>query len=453
MTDLKSVNILLVEDENELCLRLAKFLRRYFGVVNAARNGSLALESVAQQRPDVVVSDIRMPVMDGIELATQLRDNYPDLPIIFCTAFTETCYLLKAIELGVSALIPKPIDTDHLLRAIRQATLPLIQRRQIEVLNSGMAAMAACQLGKGKAMQRLATQAAQVAVTDYSVLLLGETGVGKSHLASIIHNLSPRREQPFITVNLGALPEQLAESELFGHSKGAFTGADGASAGLVAAAAEGTLFFDEIDAAPLSLQVKILRLVEQKQYIPIGKTTPEEAKIRIIAASNRNLGELVASGKFRDDLYYRLADLVITIPPLREILEEIMPLTQRIIQETCTALRRNVPKLPPGLFEHLSSYQWHGNIRELKSVIRRTLLVAESTIEIRDIMNAINTTEINQLTKIDKRPVATLNQAEKEAITNALLNANGKLMAASRILDIDYSRFKRLLAKHSINGY
>jgi DNA-binding NtrC family response regulator len=246
MTDLKEINILLVEDEEELCWRVATFLKRSCGSVVTAGNGELALESIARRRPDVVVSDIRMPVLDGIGLATRLKAEQPDLPVIFCTAFTETAYLLKAIELGVSALVPKPIDAELLLNAIWQATLPIIQQRRIDTLNSDMTAMVASRLGKGKAMQRLANQATQVASTDYAVLLLGETGVGKSHLAALIHDLSPRRDHPFITVNLGALPEHLAENELFGHAKGAFTGADLATRGLVAAAAGGTLFFDEI---------------------------------------------------------------------------------------------------------------------------------------------------------------------------------------------------------------
>jgi DNA-binding NtrC family response regulator len=448
MTDLKEINILLVEDEEELCRRVATFLKRSCGSVVTAGNGELALESIARRRPDVVVSDIRMPVLDGIGLATRLKAEQPDLPVIFCTAFTETAYLLKAIELGVSALVPKPIDAELLLNAIWQATLPIIQQRRIDTLNSDMTAMVASRLGKGKAMQRLANQATQVASTDYAVLLLGETGVGKSHLAALIHDLSPRRDHPFITVNLGALPEHLAENELFGHAKGAFTGADLATRGLVAAAAGGTLFFDEIEAAPRALQVKILRLVEQKQYLPIGTTAPHEAKVRIIAASNRDLAHLVASGEFREDLYYRLADLVISIPPLRETLEEIAPLTQRFVQATCAELRRTVPELAPGLTDHLGGYPWRGNIRELQSVIRRTLLTAGPMVAMSDIRDSINRTEATAAG--GENAVLTLRQAEEAAVRAALSAANGRQAAAARFLDIDYSRFKRLVEKYGI---
>lgn len=450
MTDLKDITLLLVEDEEELCRRIAKFLRRYCGTVLTAANGLLALESIACQRPDVVVSDIRMPVLDGVGLATRLKAEQPGLPVIFCTAFTETAYLLKAIELGISALVPKPIDSDILLHAIQQAALPIIQQRRIDTLNSDMAAMTAARLGRGAAMQRLAGQALQVAATDYTILLQGDTGVGKSHVAELIHNLSPRRDRPFITVNLGAVPEHLAESELFGHAKGAFTGADASAKGLVAAAAGGTLFFDEIDAAPRSLQVKILRLVEQKQYVPVGTTLPVEAKTRIIAASNRNLAELAARGEFREDLYYRLADLIITIPPLREIPEEIAPLVQRFAQETCAELRRSTPEFAPGVLEHLATYQWKGNIRELKSIIRRILLTAGPVVTIADIKGAVNGTEIFACDGGSSKEVLTLCQAEEAAIRTALTASGGRQTAAARLLDIDYSRFKRLLEKHGI---
>lgn len=448
MTGLKNITLLLVEDEEELCQRIARFLRRYCGTVLTVGNGKMALESIARQRPDVVVSDIRMPVLDGIGLATRLKTDYPGIPVIFCTAFTETAYLLKAIELGVSALVPKPIDGDALLNAIRQATLPVIQQRRIDALSADKAAMVAFRLGRGEVMRRLAEQAAQVAATDYAVLLQGETGAGKSHLASLIHALSPRRDNPFIIVNMGALPENLAESELFGHARGAFTGATTATRGLVAAAVGGTLFFDEIEAAPRSLQVKILRLAEQKQYVPVGMTTPQKADLRIIAASNVDLAELSACGEFREDLYYRLADLVITVPPLRETPEEIEHLVQQFIQETCAELRRPAPKLEPGFMEHLAAYQWKGNIRELKSVIRRMLLTAGAVAGIADITAVANRTEAAD--GGSKKEVATLRQAEEEAIRAALAAADGRQAAAARLLDIDYSRFKRLLEKYGL---
>ncbi len=449
MTDLKEINLLLVEDEEELCQWIATFLKRYCGTVLTAANGARALESIALQRPDVVVSDIRMPVLDGIGLATQLKIEQPDLPVIFFTAFTETANLLKAIELGISALVPKPIDTDQLLNAIRQSILPIIQQRRINALNSEMTALVATRCGRGETMRRLAARALQVAATDYTVLLQGETGVGKSRLAALIHDLSPRRDKPFITVNLGALPEHLAESELFGHAKGAFTGADATTKGLVAAAAGGTLFFDEIEAAPRSLQIKILRLAEQKEYVPIGKTEPHDAQVRIIAASNRDLGELAACGDFREDLYYRLADMVITIPPLRETLDEIAPLALQFVQETCAELRRNVPELAPEFTEHLASYPWRGNIRELKSVIRRTLLSAGPVVDITDIMNAVNRTD-TVAAGSDRNSVITLRQAEEEAVRAALTAAGGRQAAAARLLDIDYSRCKRLLEKYGM---
>lgn len=450
MIDLKQITLLLVEDEEELCRRTATFLRRSCGAVVTAANGAAALESIAHRRPDVVVSDIRMPVMDGIELATRLKAEQPGLPVLFCTAFTEVPYLLKAIELGIGALVPKPIDGDQLLHAIRQVTLPIVQQRRIEALSADMTAMVASRLGKGAAMRGLAEKAKQAAATDYAVLLQGETGVGKSHLASLIHDLSRRQDHPFLTVSLGALPEALAESELFGHARGAFSGADSATQGLVAAAAGGTLFFDEIEAAPRSLQVKILRLVEERQYIPIGTAVPREAQVRIVAASNRDLAALAAAGEFREDLYYRLADLVVTVPPLREMPEEIVPLARRFVQETCAELHRAVPELAPGLEELLTGHPWRGNIRELKSVVRRMLLTSGPIVEVADVTAAVRRPQGAAAGGAGTREVLTLRRAEEQALRAALAAAGGRQAAAARLLDIDYSRFRRLMEKHRI---
>ncbi|MDD2849437.1 MAG: sigma 54-interacting transcriptional regulator, partial [Desulfuromonadaceae bacterium] len=244
---LKSLTVLLAEDEDDLRYETAAFLELYCGRVIQAVNGREALALIDTHRPDLVISDIRMPVMDGLELAACLKGRSSDTPLIFCTAFTETSYLLKAIELGVDAFVRKPVDTDELLAVIAKAALPLLQRREIEGVSDELMASLRIQMGDAPASRDVVEQTARVARTSFNVLLEGETGTGKSRLAAIVHALSPRRDAKLITVQMGALPLNLVESELFGHIKGAFTGADRNHTGLVEAADGGTIFLDDIE--------------------------------------------------------------------------------------------------------------------------------------------------------------------------------------------------------------
>lgn len=365
MPKLKQLTILLVEDELELRRETAAFLALYFDSVLQAGHGGDALKLFAAHQPDLVISDIRMPVMDGLELALRLKECAPDIPVIFCTAFTETTYLLKAIELGVAAFVRKPVDADELLAAIDKAVVPVLQRREIRGLSDELTASLTAHVGKTPQQLAVAEQVARAARIPFSVLLHGETGSGKSRVARIIHMISPRREAPFVTVQLGAIPVHLAESELFGHRKGAFTGADRDRPGLVETAQGGTLFLDDIDACPQIIQAKLLRFVESKCFIPVGGTVETTVDLRIIASSNCDLQEEVKTGRFREDLYYRLADVIIPLPPLRDTKDAIVPLALKFLRETCEALGRDLPVLDEDARSALVEASWPGNIRQL----------------------------------------------------------------------------------------
>jgi DNA-binding NtrC family response regulator len=453
---LKSLSVLLVEDEQELRQETAAFLELYCGRVIQAPDGRQALALIDAHRPDLVISDIRMPVMDGLELAACLNKRWPGTPLIFCTAFTETSYLLKGIELGVAAFVRKPADTDELLAAITRAALPLLQRREIEGLTNELTASLRSQIGDTPAQRDLAEQATRVARTSFNVLLEGETGTGKSRLAAIIHALSPRRDAPFLTVQLGALPLHLAESELFGHRRGAFTGADRSRTGLAESADGGTMFLDDIESCSTELQGKLLRFVEEKRFTPLGSSTEQKVDVRIISASNRDLRQETQLGRFREDLYYRLADVTIALPPLRETPNAVIALALRFLQETCAECGDALPFLDDAACDLLAKMPWPGNIRQLKSVVRRAALSGGSHISAADIARQSDAS--SESSALSSGPGTSapppfpcaMNELEGWSLEQALRYCGGMRMKTAAMLGMNYYTFRRRLEKHGI---
>lgn len=456
MTDFKSLTILLVEDEPELRQETAAFLELYCGRVIQAANGREALALFIAEQPDLVISDIRMPVMDGLELAADLKQRAPGTPLIFCTAFTETNYLLKAIDLGVAAFIRKPVDTDELLTVIGKAALPILQRRQINGLSDELSASMRAQFGDTPAQRAVMEQVCQVARTSFNVLLEGETGTGKSRIASIIHATSPRREAPFVTVQMGALPLNLVESELFGHLRGSFTGAERNRTGLAETADGGTIFLDDIESCPVELQGKLLRFVEEKKFTPLGSTAEKKVDVRIISASNKNLKLEAEAGRFRHDLYYRLADSVIRLPLLTDVKESIAPLANKFLRETCDELGKIMPVFDEEALALLTRIPWPGNIRQLKSVIRRVSLTASRQITAADISAAADRPVISA--PAESAPLPSLppfpchmDTLETWILEQALSYCNGKRMKTAAMLGMNYYTFRRKLEKHGIS--
>ena len=441
------IKVLYTEDEPDLRERIRIVLEMYFKQVIVAANGKEGLELFTHHHPDIVVSDIKMPVMDGLELTKHIRAIAPDTPILLTTAFTEIDYLLKAIELGVSAYIRKPIDCHLLVEKIGRAATPILQKIALEEAKTRGEKPFELLLGDSQAMRDIIPLAQRIAETDYSVLILGETGVGKSHLASLIHGLSHRRHNPFITAIVGSMPESLVESQLFGHVKGAFTGAVSAKNGLFEEADGGTLFLDDIDCASPVTQAKILHAVEQKNYYPIGGTKRVEVDIRVITASNRDLLQEAHKGNFREDLYYRLCDMVITLPPLRERGGDIAVLARTFLHEVSLELDKAPPRITSDALLMLNRYPWPGNLRELKSVMKRAALFAKETltsVDVSRVLSGVNTTTA----EIGPARPQTLKELKCQAIDQALLATDGKKMEAARLLDVNYSSFKRMLEKY-----
>ena len=455
---LQSITALLVEDEADLRRETAAFLELYCKHVIPADNGREALSLCGEHLPDIVISDIRMPVMDGLEMAHELKRLHPSIPVILCTAYTETAYLLKAIELGVTAFVRKPVNTDELLAAIVRAALPGIQRREIENLNTELAASVSELMGGVPALKDVADAATRIARTSFSVLLSGETGTGKTRLAGIIHRLSPRRDAPFMSIQMAAIPETLAESQLFGHVKGAFTGADRNRAGLLETAAGGTVFLDDIESCPAGLQAKLLHFVESRRFTQVGSTREIESDVRIIAASNRDLKKEAAESRFREDLYYRLADFTIYLPPLRQSRDAIVPLALSFLKGACDELGRDLPILDDNAAKALANAPWPGNIRQLKSAIRRAALNAGELITGRIMAEAIdpfpatNPNPVIGQTQPNLPPPfpCSMGQLEKWSLEQALAFCGGMRMKTAAMLGMNYYTFRRRLEKHGI---
>ncbi|MFZ4858136.1 MAG: sigma-54-dependent transcriptional regulator [Desulfuromonadaceae bacterium] len=449
MSDKIKLKILYVEDEPTLRERISIILSMHFESVKTAANGLEALELFTHERPDIVVSDIQMPLMDGLEMTKRIRDIAPETPVILGTAFTETDHLIKAIELGVFAYVRKPIDCRKLVETITRAAEPVLHKAEMEQVRQGEQAALELLLGNSPAMRDVIRQSQRISRTDYSLIIQGETGVGKSHLASVIHGLSLRRQHPFITVNLGSLPETLAESALFGHVKGAFTGADSSKKGLFEEAHGGTIFLDDVDCAPAAIQAKILHAVEVKRFYPVGGTQAVTTDIRVIAASNRELLHDAQAGNFREDLYYRLSDLVITVPPLRDRGEDILPLARFFLNNISLELGQAPPRMTPEAGMLLCRYQWPGNIRQIKSVMKRAVLFAGEIITHEDFEAILTNAPLKSSENNTFIPM-TLEEIKCQAVRKALAATDGKKMEAARILDVDYSSFKRMLDRYSL---
>ena len=372
---------ILIVDDDASQRRLIEFWLQEEGhrTVTAA-DGASALRAFAQYDPSLVITDVRMPGMSGLDLLGRIKADSPDTPFILITAFATVDDAVEAMKLGAADYLLKPLKADELKIDVRRA----LERQQLVDENRQLRDFAKETfrfeniIGQSRKMRTVLEVAAQVARRDSTVLLGGESGTGKELLAKAIHQSSLRASKPFISVNCGALPETLAESELFGHRKGSFTGAIADRAGKFETANEGTVFLDEVGELTLPLQVKLLRVLQEREIDKIGNPHPVKVNVRIIAASNRNLKNLVEDGQFREDLYYRLSVVTIDLPPLRERREDISLLAQYFLKQFST--RYAIPNLSISeeAMEKIVAYDWPGNVRELQNVIERVSVLAKS---------------------------------------------------------------------------
>ncbi|KIF83858.1 Fis family transcriptional regulator [Noviherbaspirillum autotrophicum] len=377
--NIKSLEVLVVDDEPAIRQVLAAHLSRSGCSVCQAANATDALERLSKGDIDVAISDIKMPDFTGIELVRRARAAGIDTSFIMMTAFASVDTAIDAIKAGASDYMIKPVRNEEVLhRLMKVSDMRRLSSENKVLRNLVMGSREETFAFASAAMRELERLIAKVAPTDSTVLVTGESGTGKGVIARQIHQNSQRAEGPFIPVNCGAIPENLMESELFGHVKGSFTGADKARKGLFLEADKGTIFLDEIGELPLALQVKLLHVIEEKTVRPVGSEQAKRADVRIVAATNRDLAQMVADGKFREDLYFRLSVFHVHAPPLRERRQDIPGLVRFLLQRGAKRMNhRQAIVIDPEVEEILGAYDWPGNVREMENVVDRALILAD----------------------------------------------------------------------------
>ncbi len=375
-------NIIIIDDEKSILESLSDILLDEGYRVITAMTAKEGLSYLPQENPDLLILDVWLPDIDGLEVLKKIKEEYPSIPVIVISGHGTVEMAVRAIKLGAFDFLEKPLSYDRVIVTISNA----LRFRALEEENIRLRAKLSGRglSGKSRAIQKVRAEIERVAPTDATVLIMGESGVGKEVAARMIHELSLRRNGPFIEVNCAAIPEELIESELFGHERGAFTGATTSKRGKFDLAHGGTLFLDEIGDMSLSAQAKVLRVLQEKRYERLGGTKVIEVDVRVIAATNKNLDEEIRSGHFREDLYFRLNVVPITIPPLRERKEDIPILVEEIISELAFNTGLGKKRLSDKVLEAFMDYSWPGNVRELKNLIERLVIMAsgeEITIE------------------------------------------------------------------------
>jgi DNA-binding NtrC family response regulator len=450
-----TAHILLVEDEMNMAKMQAKILQRKGYTVETACNGREALRLLDQCAFDVVITDLKMPVMDGMQLLRAMNAKERGCQVIVLTGHGTIESAVEAMQLGAVDYLTKPCNPDELLIKVDKLLETKRLREEVVQLRREVRAYKRFGelIGQSPAMRQIYTIISAVKANKSTVLITGESGTGKELVARTIHQQGPWADRPFVAINCGAMSETLLDSQLFGHKRGAFTGAIAEHNGVFQAANGGTLFLDEIAEIPLALQVKFLRAIQEREVTPLGSSKPVKVDVRLIAASNRNLEEAVKKGTFRDDLFYRLNVVPIHLPPLRERREDIPLLIEHFIATFSTEYKVEPKKISADALDKLVSYAWPGNIRELQNVIERVFALSQSTeITLADLPGVIAGFEVKQVDFEEMAQLPTLEDMERSLIHAALRRSGGNKNEAARILAIDRQRLYRKIEKYGLKG-
>jgi DNA-binding NtrC family response regulator len=445
--------ILVVDDEESLCAFMKLMLAKEGYDVVTSMSAEQALVLLQDESVDLVFTDLMMPEMNGLEFVQKVRALRPDTECVVMTAYASVDSAIEALKLGAADYITKPFNLEELKIVVKQ----LLSRRRIEEENKrlhrelGQLASLDRFIGNSESVAQLKELVTRVAVTDSTVLLRGESGTGKDLIARAIHAISPRQAASFVSLNCAALPDTLLESELFGHVKGSFTGAVRDRDGLFMAASGGTFFLDEIGEASASIQVKLLKALEEKIITPVGSTQPLEVDVRLLAATNVDLEELVKEGHFRPDLYYRLNVIPIQIPPLRDRKDDIPLLVEHFRQKIAERTHSEPKQINQEAMTALLSYGWPGNVRELEHMLERAILFAKGKrVSASDFPEKLRSNTPQPVAHDERAATPTLETIEKAYIAWVLQQTGGQKSKAASILGIDSSTLYRKIDRYGL---
>jgi len=448
--------ILIVDDEKSMCQFLSIMLRKEGYQITAVNNGKKGLDQIKSQKFDLVITDIKMSGMDGIELLGEIKKLDRTMPVIIMTAYASQKTAIDAVNNGAFHYLIKHAKNDEIRMVVRNAldmkrvrTENHLLKRQLKK-SSDMKTI----IGKSEEIEKVFSLVDKVADTDSTILIGGESGTGKELIARAIHFRSHRSNNPFVSINCGALPENLLESELFGHVKGSFTGAIRDKEGLFKVAQGGTFFLDEVGETSPTIQVKLLRVLQEREIIPVGGTNPIKVDVRLIAATNADLEKAVTQERFRTDLYYRLNVIPIHLPPLRRRKDDIPLLVTHFLskfnENVKTEARKGISK---EAVDVLINYSWPGNVRELENVIERAVILEESNeIQVEAIPDKLRSRDANPQQLITDRAQVTLEELEKEYLIKVLEDTNWQKKRASSILGINASTLYRKIQRYGLEA-
>ncbi len=446
-------SVLVVDDESGILDTLRILLKNSGFDVQVALGGKAALEAVRRSDPDIVLTDIRMPQVSGMDLLEAVRSQDPQKPVILMTAQAELRTAIEAVNRGAFYYVLKPFSNDDLVAIVRRAAEARLLRSENQQLRREIRRRerrsAGRPLGLARPFVDVLQLAEQVAPTDSTVLVLGESGTGKEVVARYIHELSERSEGPFVSINCGALPETLLESELFGHVKGSFTGAVRDKEGLFTVARGGTFFLDEIAETAPSTQVKLLRVLQEREVLPVGGTEPIPVDVRVIAATNRDLDEEMRNARFRSDLYYRLNVIALHLPPLRERPDDIALLVEACLERLAAERGQEPRRLSQAALEVLLAYGWPGNVRELENVLEHAALVSQGPeISVDALPERVRSPRASPFVSERAHASPTLDAVERAYILWVLQSEGGNKTRAAEVLGIDPSTLYRKLSRY-----
>jgi DNA-binding NtrC family response regulator len=458
-----NAHILIVDDEPVICKSCEKVFRRSGHTVGSATSGREALAMLKAETYDVVFTDLKMMDMGGLEVLQNIKEHYPTTVVVIITGYATIASAVETMRSGAFDYLPKPFTAGELIavldRALERRKLLLMAEPEFEYNDSGgFEGM----IGTSNAMREVYSLIQKVGPTDSTVLIIGESGTGKDLTAKAIHERSRRKNNKFFAIDISTLSSTILESELFGHVKGSFTGATSDRPGVFEVADQGTIFLDEIGNLPIDTQARLLRVLQQKEFMPVGSTSVKKVDLRLIFATNQNLKQLVIEGKFREDLYYRLNVFPLRLPSLRERNEDIPELVHHFLKKYCDAVQRTMPRVRAEAMELLMEYHWPGNVRELEHVVERlTILVDGDEIEPIHISAALYRTDsairsmipkTSEELKNLKRKIreSSVQELEKLFIEESLIRNNWNVSKAARDVSMQRSNFQALMRKYGI---